>query len=370
VACSTKGLWTHLPVGGSDWTNVALSSSYPLLLDINFILTESSSSARQVDGILKALEGAPRARHIALGDALDAEHQSILAAAFGVMTAHTAPYLETFDVFDAPGDDPTDLPDILFDGEVPCLRTLVLNSVGFGPAQTLLRASLTTLHLRSCRTNMSIQSMLGVLANLPTLEDLSLDDTDFTDLNGDPLEERTCTELAFRPHAIALPRLRRLSFIDTVYMITTALLYLALPSDAVLELDCDCQSTTMNAAVAAMSVALDEHFGPALAGSRAFHELAISCSGDPAENITFELFAPYVREGTEAEEQAPLLPARVELGWTLRQGELEANLAALAALLPGASHVARIRAKHDMLKDAGARCELSREVGFSSTIWS
>ncbi|KAI0028752.1 hypothetical protein K488DRAFT_89434 [Vararia minispora EC-137] len=369
VALSFKLLWTKLPVGGSRWTRVALASSNPLPLDIHFVLTGSAPAVLQVEGILKALEGTSRARDISLGDAWETEHESLLAAAFSVMSRHRASLLETFDIFDNHSDGLTNLPDGIFRGDVPTnLHTLVLHSIGFGSSQPLLRSPLTTLHLHSCRTNMSIQKMFSILATIPTLEDLSLEDTDFTDPNGDPLEERTCTELSFRPHSIALPDLRRLSFIDTVYMITTFMLYLILPSSAILELDCDCNSTTMGEAAAAMSVALQEHFSPAISAGLSFSDLVISCNNNPAENITFDLSVPFVRHGNGNMDPVPF-PTRFSLSWALRQGETANSLAFLAELLPGVRHINCVRSTHEVLADAGTRCELARRVGFSSAAW-
>ncbi|KAI0314115.1 hypothetical protein OF83DRAFT_1085873 [Amylostereum chailletii] len=363
VAHGYKQLWSSLPAHGCKWTELSLELSQPLPVSIHHV-----AGLGQSEGLLAALEGISRARRISVGDTYEASPDGTIAPVMSIvlqsLTRFPAPLLELLDLFDAGGDASVELPDDIFTGQIPAqLTTLILDSVGFTPFQPLFLAPLTTLNLRSCKTGMTIQSMLKILAALPSLEDLSMEDTDFTDQMGDPLEESTCTELACAPHSIHLPRLQRLSLIDSVFMITTIMLYFSLPIDVVLEFDCDCQSTTAPAAISAASVMLEDHFGSIVATGLCFRELVVAQACVSANHCVLEMSDPVLKSSST--NPAPALPSTIRMGWSFCTGDEVGIIPQLVAIMPAFRDVSRLQLSHPDLQNGAELEELGRWMDFS-----
>lgn len=137
-----------------------------------------------------------------------------------------APLLQKFKLWSC--HDPYQVPDTLFNGVAPQLRRLTLCACQISPSNPLL-PNITHLKLKLCLEGVSLRIMLPVLANLPQLQYLSIDedDSEFTE------EDLRITGRG-RAH---LPYLKKLYISGPIVFIIFLLNYLSFPASASVEVN-------------------------------------------------------------------------------------------------------------------------------------
>lgn len=118
---------------------------------------------------------------------------------------------------------PFHIPDTMFNGAAPQLRRLTLCMCRISPANALL-AEITQLKLKHCLEDLHYKEMLPVLANIPRLENLLIEEEESEFMPND-------LDLAGRAR-ISLPRLRKLELSGPVPFMAALSNHLLLPSSA------------------------------------------------------------------------------------------------------------------------------------------
>ncbi|KAA1470942.1 hypothetical protein DENSPDRAFT_849910 [Dentipellis sp. KUC8613] len=225
IALGYPQLWTHIVLSNKHWTTEMLSRSKPLPISIN----AAFSGRPLMHAIEDALKETPRAREICLSSV-------IIQRLVDQLRDMPAPHLESLSLTQSAL--ACTLPDNMFRGEIPLLRSLKLAGVIMRWPSSLLRPTLTHLEIRAtCPFDLpTMKDMLAALATMPNLQTLIFSYS-LPSVHREQGRELPSTP-SLSEHLLAMPALRTLRLSDTASQCSYFMSHISIPIDAELSVTC------------------------------------------------------------------------------------------------------------------------------------